>query len=220
MNSVQETSKQALPATTTGASQKNSIEEPQERFLKLLVTQMKNQNPLNPLDNAEITSQLAQISTVTGIDKLNNTLEKFLSGIEDSQVMEAAQLIGHKALVPGNDLSLENNAALAGFELPQAVDQLSVTILDNSGIAVRTLELGAQSSGTNTFLWDGITSSGTQAINGNYTFSASAKQGDQEITVKPLSLGLVKSVSPGEHEAVLDMGELGLVGMSNIKQIF
>jgi flagellar basal-body rod modification protein FlgD len=134
--------------------------------------------------------------------------------------MEAAQLIGHKALVPGNDLSLENNAALGGFELPQAVDQLSVTILDNSGIAVRTLELGAQSSGTNTFLWDGITSSGTQAINGNYTFSASAKQGDQEITVKPLALGLVKSVSPGEHEAVLDMGELGLVGMGDIKQIF
>jgi flagellar basal-body rod modification protein FlgD len=220
MNSVQETSRQTLPATTTGTSPKNSIEEPQERFLKLLVTQMKNQNPLNPLDNAEITSQLAQISTVTGIDKLNNTLEKFLSGMEDSRVMEAAQLIGHKALVPGKSLLLENNAALGGFELPQAVDQLNITILDNSGIAVQTLELGAQSQGINTFLWDGMTSSGTHAINGNYTFSASAKLGDQEITAKPLALGLVSSVSPGEHEAVLDMGELGLFGMADIKQIF
>ncbi len=220
MNSVQETSRQTLPATTTGTSPKNSIEEPQERFLKLLVTQMKNQNPLNPLDNAEITSQLAQISTVTGIDKLNNTLEKFLSGMEDSRVMEAAQLIGHKALVPGKSLLLENNAALGGFELPQAVDQLNITILDNSGIAVQTLELGAQSQGINTFLWDGMTSSGTHAINGNYTFSASAKLDDQEITAKPLALGLVSSVSPGEHEAVLDMGELGLFGMADIKQIF
>jgi len=220
MNSVQETSRQTLPATTTGTSPKNSIEEPQERFLKLLVTQMKNQNPLNPLDNAEITSQLAQISTVTGIDKLNNTLEKFLSGMEDSRVMEAAQLIGHKALVPGKSLLLENNAALGGFELPQAVDQLNITILDNSGIAVQTLELGAQSQGINTFLWDGMTSSGTHAINGNYTFSASAKLGDQDITAKPLALGLVSSVSPGEHEAVLDMGELGLFGMADIKQIF
>lgn len=220
MNSVQETSRQTLPATTTGTSPKNSIEEPQERFLKLLVTQMKNQNPLNPLDNAEITSQLAQISTVTGIDKLNNTLEKFLSGMEDSRVMEAAQLINHKALVPGKSLLLENNAALGGFELPQAVDQLNITILDNSGIAVQTLELGAQSQGINTFLWDGMTSSGTHAINGNYTFSASAKLGDQEITAKPLALGLVSSVSPGEHEAVLDMGELGLFGMADIKQIF
>jgi flagellar basal-body rod modification protein FlgD len=220
MNSVQETGKQSFPTATTGAASKNSVEDPQDRFLKLLVTQMKNQNPLKPLDNAEVTSQLAQISTVTGIDKLNNTLEKLLSGVEDSRVVEATNLIGHKALVPGNTMSLENNAALGGFELPQSVDKLSVTILDNSGIAVRTLELGAQSSGVNTFLWDGMTSSGTSAANGNYTFAISAKQGDQEITATPLAFGLVNSVSPGEHDAVLDMGKLGLFGMADIKQIF
>lgn len=220
MNPVQETSSQVLPVTSTSTSSKNSVENPQDRFLKLLVTQMKNQNPLKPLDNAEVTSQLAQISTVTGIDKLNNTLEKFLSGIEDSRVVEATSLIGHKALVPGNTMSLENSAALGGFELPQSVDMLNVTILDNSGIAVRTLELGAQSSGTNTFIWDGMTTSGTSAVNGDYTFAISAKQGDQEITANPLALGLVNSVSPGEHDAVLDMGKLGLINMADIKQIF
>jgi len=220
MNSVQETGKQSFPTTTTSAASKSSVEDPQDRFLKLLVTQMKNQNPLNPLDNAEITSQLAQISTVTGIDKLNNTLEKLLSGVEDSRLVEATKLIGHKALVPGNAMSLENNAALGGFELLQPVDKLSVTILDNSGIAVRTLELGAQSSGVNTFLWDGMTNNGASAANGNYTFAINAKQGDQEITASPLALGLVNSVSPGEHDAVLDMGKLGLFGMADIKQIF
>lgn len=221
MNSVQETNKQLFPTAATGTSpSKNSVENPQDRFLKLLVTQMKNQNPLNPLDNAEVTSQLAQISTVTGIDKLNDTLQKLLAGVEDSRVVEAANLIGHKALVPGDTLSLENNAALGGFELPQSVDKMSVTILDNSGIAVRTLELGAQPSGINTFIWDGMTSSGTNAVNGNYTFAVSAKQGDQEIKPSPLALGLVNSVSPGEHDAILDMGKLGLFGMSDIKQIF
>lgn len=221
MNSVQETSKQLFPtANTTVTSGKNSVENPQDRFLKLLVTQMQNQDPLNPLDNAEVTSQLAQISTVTGIDKLNDTLQLLLSGIEDSRTMEAANLIGHKALVPGSALSLEENAAIAGFELSQSVDKLSVTILDSSGIAVRSLDLGVQSSGVNTFIWDGVTDSGALAANGNYSFAISAKQGDREITVNPLALGLVNSVSPGEHDAVLDLGTLGLVGMADIKQIF
>ncbi|MCP5244662.1 MAG: flagellar hook assembly protein FlgD [Burkholderiales bacterium] len=221
MNSVQETSKQIFQAAnSTVKSEKNSIENPQDRFLKLLVTQMQNQDPLNPLDNAEVTSQLAQISTVTGIDKLNDTLQLLLSGIEDSRTMEAANLIGHKALVPGSALSLEENAAVGGYELPQSVDQLSVTILDGSGIAVRTLDLGAQASGVNTFVWDGVTDSGSLAANGNYSFTISAKQGDREIPVNQLALGLVKSVSPGEHDAVLDMGNLGLVGMTDIKQIF
>ncbi|MCB1937184.1 MAG: flagellar hook assembly protein FlgD [Nitrosomonas sp.] len=221
MNSIQETNGQLFQTTnTTDTNSKNSVENPQDRFLKLLVTQMQNQDPLNPLDNAEVTSQLAQISTVTGIDKLNDTLQLLLSGIEDSRTMEAANLIGHQALVPGTSLSLENNAAVAGFELPQSVDELSVTILDGSGIAVRTLELGAQSSGVNTFIWDGMTNSGANAANGNYTFAISAKQGDQDISANSLALGQVNSVSPGEDEPILDMGGLGLFGMADIKQIF
>ncbi|MCB1984731.1 MAG: flagellar hook assembly protein FlgD [Burkholderiales bacterium] len=221
MNSVQETSKQIFQAANSAVkSEKNSIENPQDRFLKLLVTQMQNQDPLNPLDNAEVTSQLAQISTVTGIDKLNDTLQLLLSGIEDSRTMEAANLIGHKALVPGSALSLEENAAVGGFELPQSVDKLSITILDSAGIAVRTLDLGSQTSGVNTFVWDGVTDSGSLAANGNYSFTINAKQGDGEIAASALSLGQVNSVSPGEHDAVLDMGNLGLVGMADIKQIF
>ncbi len=221
MNSVQETNRQLFPTTDAStATEKKSAEEQQDRFLKLLVTQMQNQNPLNPLDNAEVTSQLAQISTVSGIDKLNNTLERLLNGIEDSRTLEAAGLIGHKALVPGNSLSLEDNAAIGGFELPQSTDKLSVTIHDNSGIAVRTLELGSQPSGVNTFIWDGMSDSGTNAANGNYTFSIQAIQDDREITARALALGQVEGVSPGENDAVLDMGTLGLVTMADIKQIF
>ncbi len=224
MSSVQETNRQASPVVTTAttgtSSTKDSVENPQDRFLKLLVTQMKNQNPLKPLDNAEVTSQLAQISTVTGIEKLNGTLQKLLSGVEDSRVVEAANLIGHKVLVPGDTLSLENSVAVGGFELTQPVDEMTITILDGSGIAVHTIPRGAQPAGINTFMWDGITSSGTPVADGNYTFAISAKQGDKEITANPLALGLVNSVSPGEHDAILDMGKLGLFGMADIKQIF
>ncbi|MDH5480692.1 MAG: flagellar hook assembly protein FlgD [Nitrosomonas sp.] len=220
MESVQETNTQSQIFSTGNATAKKAELDPQDRFLKLLVTQMQNQDPLNPLDNAEVTSQLAQISTVTGIDKLNDTLQLLLSDIEDTRTMEAAALIGRNVLVPGNTMILENEIAVAGIELPQSVDKLSVTILDSSGIAVRTMELGPQSAGTSTIGWDGITDSGSVAANGEYSFTITAKQGDSDIKVNPLALGTVGSVTPGEHDAVLDMGRLGLVGFTDIKQIF
>ncbi len=221
MNSVQETNTQLFSTGNADATAgKKEKLDPQDRFLKLLVTQMQNQDPLNPLDNAEVTSQLAQISTVTGIDKLNDTLQLLLSDIEESRTIEAAALVGRNVLVPGTTMSLENGAAIAGIELPQSVDKLSVTILDSSGIAVRTMDLGAQTAGTNTFAWDGVTDSGTAAANGDYSFAVSATQGDKEITASTLALGSVSSVSPGEHDAVLDMGRLGFIGFSDVKQIF
>ncbi|MCH9639814.1 MAG: flagellar hook assembly protein FlgD [Betaproteobacteria bacterium] len=223
MDSVQTTNTQAT-ATGNAAATTGKKEEldPQERFLKLLVTQLQNQDPLNPLDNAEVTSQLAQISTVTGIEKLNDTLQILLSDIEDSRTIEAAALVGRNVLVPGTTMSLENGVANAGFELPQSVDELSVTILDGSGIAVRTIDLGEQTSGVKTFSWDGVTDSGTAAANGEYGFVVNAKilDGDKDVTTERLALGSVNSVSPGEHDAVLDMGKLGLVGFSDVKQIF
>jgi len=223
MDSVQTANTQATATgTTTPTTGKKEELDPQDRFLKLLVTQMQNQDPLNPLDNAEVTSQLAQISTVTGIDKLNDTLQLLLSDIEDSRTVEAAALVGRNILVSGKTMTLENDTAIAGFELPQPVDKLSVTILDSSGIAVRNLDLGAQSAGTNTFVWDGVTDSGTAAASGEYSFVVNAKifDGDKDITASTLALGSVKSVSPGEHDAVLDMGKLGLIGFSDVKKIF
>mgnify|MGYP003505357098 FL=1 len=100
MSAIQSTnSETVLSATTTGISAKKNAENPQDRFLKLLVTQMKNQDPLKPLDNAEVTSQLAQISTVTGIDKLNSTLQLLTSDVGDSLSVEATGMIGHSVFV-------------------------------------------------------------------------------------------------------------------------
>ncbi|MEK6596218.1 MAG: flagellar hook assembly protein FlgD [Pseudomonadota bacterium] len=221
MSSVQQTNSQAIAsATTTGITTKKAVENPQDRFLKLLVTQMKNQDPLKPLDNAEVTSQLAQISTVSGIDKLNSTLQLLVSDAENSRSVEASGLIGRNAFVPGASMVLDGDASIAGIELTQPADQLKVTILDNSGIAIRQMELGAQPAGVSTIAWDGMTDSGAKAANGNYAFAVSAKQGGNDIKVNTLSFGLVNGVSPGEHSALLDMGELGLVSLSDVKEIF
>lgn len=200
---------------------KSTADSAQDRFMKLLVTQMKNQNPLKPLDNAEVTSQLAQITTVTGIEKLNSTLKLLVSDIESSRTAEAASLIGHNVLVPGKSLALENNIALGGVDLPQAVDKLSITISDSTtGAVVHTIDRTAQPAGVSTFTWDGITDNGTQAANGNYSFTVSARQGDKDIKVNPLMLESVKSVSRGEHDAILDMGKAGLVNYADVKKIF
>src|SRR5215204_242231 len=97
----------------------------QDRFLKLLVTQMKNQDPLNPLDNAQVTTQLAQISTVNGIEKLNATIEAMASSFTSGQSLQAATMIGKDVLVPGSTLQLAGSSVF-GVELAQAADQVKV----------------------------------------------------------------------------------------------
>lgn len=222
MEQVQNSAASQLFASGNEAtgSIKKGVEDSQDRFLKLLVTQMQNQDPLKPLDNAEVTSQLAQISTVTGIDKLNDTLKLLVSDLDAMRSLEATSMIGHGVFIPGTTMNLEDNIAIAGIDLPQSVDELVVSIQDSSGITIRNMKLGAQPEGTNTFVWDGITDSGTAAVNGSYSFSVSAKQGDKDISATTLTLGTVNSVAPDEKGAVLDVGEHGLIGMSDIKQIF
>ncbi|MBP6058472.1 MAG: flagellar hook assembly protein FlgD [Nitrosomonas sp.] len=221
MSAIQQASSQvAASATATGIIAKKNAENPQDRFLKLLVTQMKNQDPLKPLDNAEVTSQLAQISTVTGIDKLNTTLQLLTADVEDSLSVEAAGMIGHSVFVPGTSIPLKSGEAVAGIELAQPVDQLTVKILDSSGIPIRQMELGAKPTGISTIAWDGKTDSGADAADGDYTFIVNAKQGGNEVKVNTLSLGLVNSVTPGENSALLDMGKLGLVNLSDVKRVF
>ncbi|MBK7354304.1 MAG: flagellar hook assembly protein FlgD [Nitrosomonas sp.] len=193
--------------------------DPQDRFLKLLVTQMKNQNPLKPLDNAEVTSQIAQISTVTGIEKLNTTLQSLVTDSNSRRAVDAATMIGREVLVPGSIMKLENGEGLAGVELTEGADKVTVTIKDSVGVKVREIDLGAQPAGINPIIWNGEAESGTVAANGNYKFTVSAWRDGQEINVKSLAVGKVESVSTSDKGPTLDVGELGHVNLSDIKQI-
>lgn len=207
------------PNVVAGAAGKG-IDETQDRFLKLLVTQMQNQNPLNPLDNSEVTTQLAQINTVSGINKLNETLKLLVSDFDAANSLEAAGMIGRNVLVPGTAIGLENSAAAAGIDLPQAVDAVTITIKDGAGLAIRNIDLGPLPEGVHTFAWDGVTDSGASAVNGSYSFTVNAQQGDKDIEATTLALGSVNSVSPDENGTILDIGELGLASLADIKQIF
>ena len=133
MSSIQETGQASnlLTSYNTKNTAKTAADDPQDRFLKLLVTQMKNQDPLNPLDNAQVTSQLAQISTVNGIEKLNTTLQAMANGFTAGQSLQAAGMIGHNVLVPGSALQLTGGNGAFGVDLAQPADDVKVTIKDD-----------------------------------------------------------------------------------------
>ena len=193
----------------------------QDSFMTLLVTQLQNQDPLNPMDSGQMTSQLAQISTVDGINKLNTTLQALNTSMSTSQSMSAAMgLIGHNILAPGSAISLTSGSpASAGIQLSQPVDNLVATIVNSSGQTIRTLQLGAQKAGVLPISWDGLTDSGATAAAGNYTLTATATQGGNNVPVTTLSSGTVDSVSLGSQGASLNVSLLGNVALSSIAMV-
>ncbi|WP_398310695.1 flagellar hook assembly protein FlgD [Zoogloea sp.] len=208
----------ALQKSSTSTTSKT--EEAQTRFLKLLTEQLKNQDPLNPMDNAQMTSQLAQISTVDGIDKLNKTLTSLLEGSQSNEALQAAALVGKGVMVEGTKLTLSGSKAYGGFELATAADKVTVTIKDSKGLEVRKMELGSSDAGVFNFAWDGKSTNGTQAVDGNYTISVSATRGSDTVKTTSLQLSTVNSVLRTSSGSVsLDVGAGNLVSLSDIKQI-
>jgi flagellar basal-body rod modification protein FlgD len=206
-------------ATSSLATSSADIGATQDRFLKLLVTQMKNQDPLNPLDNAQVTSQMAQLSTVTGIDKLNATVQALSSSMLASQSLQAVSMIGHVALSDGDSMDLANGNAYGGVELTQPADKVTVQVADASGALVRTLHLGEQDTGIVDFNWDGMTDSGSTAPDGKYTFTAVAELSGKKTDVTTLSYGLVNSVAQSSSGVTVNIDNQGEVGLNAIRKI-
>lgn len=200
-------------------SSDTSTAETQDRFLLMLTTQLKNQDPLNPMDNAQITSQMAQLSTVSGIDKLNATLKALSDSMTMGQSVSATSMIGHGVLVPGSTLNLSNSQAIGGVELTQPADSVNVTIQDAAGNTVRTLQLGAQDAGILPFTWDGMTDAGTSAGDGTYKFNVEAMLSGNKSTSASLSFGVVNAVTPGTDGAMLGVGNMGGFALSTVKQV-
>ncbi len=205
------------PKAAGGAS---GAADAQNRFMTLLVTQMKNQDPLNPLDNAQVTSQLAQLSTVSGIDKLNDTMKSMMDNAASTQALQAANMIGHGVLVAGSDLSLSGGRSVYGVELSGPADEVQVTFSDGAGNPVRTLSLGAQPAGSKAFAWDGSLTGGATAADGNYQVTISAQRGGQPVSATALSFGEVTSVSTGSGGATLNLaGRRTPAALADIRQI-
>jgi len=198
---------------------RNSVSNTEDRFLRLLTAQMQAQNPLSPLDNAQVTSQLAQISTVNGIDQLNTTLQALLNSNGITQALAASSVVGRSVLVPGNQVTLGDGDARLGVELGGPADRVTVTIKDSSGRVVRTLELGAQDAGVLPVSWDGLTDSGASAAKGDYTFSVTATRGSQSVDVTALAYGKVEGLTYGTEGLIAIVSGLGRVSLDELREI-
>ncbi len=205
-------------SASTAASQA-SVDDAQSRFMKLLVTQMQNQDPMNPMDNAQLTTQIAQLNTVTGINQLNTTMQSMLAGVQSSQTLQATGLIGHSVLVPGSSTQLASGQSVMGFELSQAADAVQLTVRDSSGKVVRTQTLGSQSAGQHTASWDGKTDTGSTAADGSYRFEVQAASNGQQLTATTLTLGQVASVSLANGKVSLSIPAVGDVALADVRQV-
>jgi flagellar basal-body rod modification protein FlgD len=221
MATVQATSSPSnvFSAVNAGASGAAAVPDEESRFLKLLVTQLKNQDPLNPMDNAQMTSQIAQINTVSGIAKVNTTLGTLLDSFNSSQAVQSTGMIGKSVLVAGSQLSLANGQAVGGVKLDGPADQVTVNILNAGGKVLQTQDLGAREAGNLNFSWDGKNDAGESSADGAYRFSVTATQGGKEVTADPLQVGTVSALVRANSGFLLDLGALGKIDLKNVQQI-
>ncbi|MFY7915002.1 MAG: flagellar hook assembly protein FlgD [Rubrivivax sp.] len=209
----------AAPAGSSVAASSiaTSNEESGDRFLKLLVTQLKNQDPMNPMDNAQLTSQMAQINTVAGIEKLNTSMSKMTDKLSaqllQSQTLQGATMVGRQVWTGGTALSVEGGKGVGAFDLPRAASAVSVDVLSAGGTVIDKVDLGAQASGRRTFQWtvpEGTNPSGL-------SFRVNALSGKQVIQASPQSADRVMAVTAGPDGLVLQLARQGTTPVNNVK---
>ncbi|AZF12173.1 Flagellar basal-body rod modification protein FlgD [Pseudomonas sp. R2-37-08W] len=195
-----------------------------DAFLQLLVTQLKNQNPLSPQDNGAFVAQLAQFSSLEGINTLNDSVNNISSNFSSSQALQASSLVGRSIITQTDKALVDTSKSMTGsVAVTAATGNVSVKITDKDGNVVRTLDLGAQSAGTSDFIWDGKNDAGEVAPAGTYTFAASTKNDKGDAVALATSLpATVTSVTLSKTggEMLLNLaGGMGSVKLSQIQTI-
>ena len=192
MSTTAISSTSASTATTSTTGTANAATDPaaaQDRFLKLLVAQLSNQDPMNPMDNAAVTSQMAQINTVTGIQQLNQTVKDMTSQYASLQMLQGATMVGREVIASGNSLTMSGGAGKGAFDLASDAGSVSVDITTAGGQLLDTINLGAQSAGRHNFDWTPSGYAGTDAL----SFNVRATQGTATVSATPLVRGTVTS---------------------------
>ena len=186
-----------------------------DQFLKLLVTQLQNQDPLNPMDNAQLTSQIAQINTVSGINTLNTTVQGLSGQFLQMQTLQGAALVGKSVVVPGNTLDIANGSAEGGFELTSAADAVKMEVLSPAGVVLDTVQLGAQSAGLHGFNW----AAGSYDNTSGLKFRITATSGAAKLDSTALMRDTVDAVSTSGSTLQLELANSGTIDYSTVRAI-
>ena len=185
----------------------------QEDFLKLMVAQLRNQDPLKPME-------MAQFGTVSGINDLQKSFASLSESLVSNQALQAASLVGRDVMAATGAGVLGESEGLRGLvELPESTQSLVLNITDASGRLVRRLELGTQAAGEVPFQWDGFGDDGKRAAPGTYYITAEARYGDRTEAVETLTANRVDAVMLGQGGIVVSLAGSGEIDFNEIRRI-
>jgi flagellar basal-body rod modification protein FlgD len=202
----------------------------QSAFLELMIAQLENQNPLDPQENSAFVAQLAQFSSVEGIDKLNNSFDTFASNAISNQALQASSLVGSSVAVPASTADLEEGSFVGGtFDVPSASGDVSINVFSENGQLLENIPLGAQSAGEVSFRWDGTRIEVNGQLNdfrstdpiqsGRFKFEVLASQNGE---VEQLDTALTANVNSvtvnANNQLMLNLAGIGQVNLSEVKQ--
>ena len=232
MTDINTQSQQTLDSLLTklGAKKVDTSAQPtkksalgQEDFLKLMTAQLSNQDPFAPQSNDQMIAQMAQFSTVTGITQLNSTMTGIQSTIADNRIATAANFVGKTVLVPGNVALADDAGAISGaVDLPSDATGLTVQITKENGELVKSIDLGANSSGLVGFEWDGRDAAGNKIGDTRYhvkaTMTAAGKQAAAATDVfAPITQATVGTSTADQDFTVSGLGKVKLADIKSFK---
>jgi flagellar basal-body rod modification protein FlgD len=217
-----------------GLRKEKPIEKPrlgQEDFMKLMMAQMKNQDPTKPMENGDFISQMAQFSSVKGLKDIKDSFNTLANALQSSQALQASSMVGRKVLIPGNATELPANGVMrGGLELPSASDSVKVKIFNKAGEEVHTIDLGQRGKGNAQFKWDGVIHKADPDMPGNqdvvappgvYTIKAEAKIDGEQQSVKTFVVDKVASVSLAKDSkgVTLNLANAGATTLAEVQEI-
>ncbi len=205
---------ESLGLTGSSDTETKTEESSQDQFMQLLIAQLENQDPLEPQENGDFLSQLAQFETAAGIEELQESFESFTSIMQSSSVLQASNLVGRSVLAPGGNAELESGNNVEGsINLSASTTDLSIEITDSSGQLVKTISMGTQAAGEISFSWDGTDNSGNNLPAGSYQVQATADISGEETAQEVLVSAKVDSVTVGQDGQGI---KLNLVGSGSV----
>jgi len=209
--------------------QKKQAEEAKKRdtlgqkdFLELMIAQFENQNPNKPMDNGDFLAQMAQFSTVSGIQEMQKSFNELSSSLVSNQALQASSLVGRQVLVPSDVVELTEQGGMSGaVELTESTSDLVISIQNDAGQLVKRLSMGSQAPGMIKFDWNGTGENGEALPAGKYSMVAEAKTANGQRELQTLVVVPVESVSLGRagQSMTLNIGGLGSVGMNAVREI-
>jgi len=224
LNSQVQGSGTTATATSSSTAKKSLGDLNANDFMTMMLAQIKYQDPMSPTDTSQQLAQMAQLSSVTGINEMKASLDSLVSSINSAQMVNASSLIGRQVLVSGSQVAL--NTAGAGAQgqmtLPYSTQSAGVDILSSAGALVRHIDLGPQSAGTVGFAWDGLDANGNTAAPGTYSIKASYSAGSAQQAVDTQILSTVRSVTmpaSAGGSMQLQVDGIGPVNLADVKSV-